>query len=271
MRDLASGPYTQAKMMADVSMERTLHFQAAAIWPQERRVFEGMGLHRCEKVVDLGCGTGEISSRLAANYEIREIVGVDLLEKSIELARQRHGRFSNLSFQVGDAAQTPFESGTFDLSLNRHLLQAIPNPKSVILEMKRITKPGGVLYFLAEDYAMIHCTNHDGELFWIKAQEGIQSQGTDLLFGRKLPIILQEMGFSSFTCDFLTVATWNTPRETLAEIFRYWMEGYAEFLAEHNHLPVTRTRRHFQDHIDCCLDPKEHLVWHIPIMTVINP
>lgn len=271
MREIARGSYQHEKMMTDASMERTLHFQAAAIWPKERQWFEAKGLHLHERVADLGCGTGEISSRLAASYNYREIVGVDLLQKSIDLARSRYAHFPALCFIQGDVNHTSFPDHYFDLTLNRHLIQVIPNPKGVVREMMRITKPGGILYFLAEDYGMIHCSNVHSESRWYRFQENLLAQGTDLMIGRKLPVMLKQLGLPEIDMTYLRIDTLNTERQYLASMFQNWSEGYAEFLAEHNHLALSETRRHFQDHIDCCLDENEYLVWHIPLIIAVNP
>ncbi len=55
----------QAKQMADESMVRTLDAQARAIWPQEVELFRRYSLPSEARILDAGCGTGEISSRLA--------------------------------------------------------------------------------------------------------------------------------------------------------------------------------------------------------------
>ena len=58
----------QAEQMGDESMERNLAFQARAIWPQEQALFDRYDLSGPLDILDLGCGTGEITRRLAARY-----------------------------------------------------------------------------------------------------------------------------------------------------------------------------------------------------------
>lgn len=77
----------QAKQMADESMVRNLAAQAAAIWPQEEPI---MRAHRVmDAIRDVGCGTGEITARLAALFPGAQVIGIDLLEADLEPARGR--------------------------------------------------------------------------------------------------------------------------------------------------------------------------------------
>ena len=58
----------QADMMADESMVRTLATQAEAIWPQEEPLFARYRLPDQARILDVGCGTGEVSARIARRY-----------------------------------------------------------------------------------------------------------------------------------------------------------------------------------------------------------
>src|SRR5215216_6764510 len=65
----------QAREMADESMVRTLAAQADAIWPQERALFERYDLPTKADVLDAGCGTGEITCRLAEIFPQSRFLG----------------------------------------------------------------------------------------------------------------------------------------------------------------------------------------------------
>ncbi len=116
----------QAQEMADESMVRNLAAQAEAIWPQEEPIFDrhpvGNG-----SVLDVGCGTAEITERLAAKYPQATLVGIDLEEQHLDRSRARCAKFgSRVRFELGDALAIPFPDAQFDLVVCRHLLQAIP-------------------------------------------------------------------------------------------------------------------------------------------------
>jgi len=112
---MASDLNPHARQMVDESMVRTLAAQAKAIWPQEVELFRRYAVPAGARVLDAGCGTGEITSRLAALYPGVTVLGVDVLDPPLEIARQRHGglaprlRFENRSvFGLGHAGRRQF-------------------------------------------------------------------------------------------------------------------------------------------------------------------
>ena len=79
----------QARQMADESMVRNLAAQASAIWPQEAPLFARYALPRAPRILDAGCGTGEITSRLAELFPEANVLGIDIIDHHLELARMR--------------------------------------------------------------------------------------------------------------------------------------------------------------------------------------
>jgi ubiquinone/menaquinone biosynthesis C-methylase UbiE len=102
------------------------------------------GIATAGRVLDVGCGTGNLSLTLAENENIGAVVGVDMSTAYVEHA-QRRNRDPRLEFQVGDACSLPFAGASFDHSLSMLVLQFIPETKSAIREMRRVTRPGGVV------------------------------------------------------------------------------------------------------------------------------
>src|SRR5713101_2709692 len=90
----------QAKQMADESMVRNLDAQARAIWPQEIPLLQRYALPAEPDILDAGCGTGEGSSRLAELFPRAQVLGVDIIDPHLELARRRYARLaSRLKFE----------------------------------------------------------------------------------------------------------------------------------------------------------------------------
>src|SRR5262245_45220375 len=95
--------------------------------------------HRClaellrpgMSVLDVGCGTGAITSGIArAVGPNGRVVGVDRDEALLEIARIEHGAISNLRFEAGDAAALNFR-GEFDIVSSSRALQWMRDPREV--------------------------------------------------------------------------------------------------------------------------------------------
>src|SRR5438309_10530624 len=98
----------QAREMADESMVRNLAAQAEAIWPQEEPVFARHPPPDGARVLDVGCGTGEIVARLAQRFPRASLVGVDLEQSHLERARERCAAFGSRGrFPRDDAPALP--------------------------------------------------------------------------------------------------------------------------------------------------------------------
>src|SRR2546430_16445813 len=178
----------QLEQMADESMVRNLAAQAVAIWPQERELFLRESLPAPGPLPDPGGGTGEISPRLPALYPETTVDAADTIESHLNLARRNYAHLSDrLRFARGDVFGLEFPDETFDLTICRHVLQAIPHAERVIAELARVTKRGGRLHLVVEDYGMIHMapTRLDVDAFWHEVPRVFErATGTDLHIGR---------------------------------------------------------------------------------------
>ncbi|AGF58094.1 ubiquinone/menaquinone biosynthesis C-methylase UbiE [Clostridium saccharoperbutylacetonicum] len=95
-----------------------------------------------KRVLDLGCGTGNVLKRLKENKEI-VLSGLDLSENMIEIAKKNVGDRAEL--KVGDAEYIPWNDDTFDVIVCNASFHHYPNPEKVLLEMKRVLKKNGTL------------------------------------------------------------------------------------------------------------------------------
>ena len=261
--------------MADESMVRNLAAQANAIWPQEKPLFERYDLTSGARVLDAGCGTGEITRRLAEAYPSIHLLGVDIIDSHLDVARSRCAplgarvRFENRSiFALGlpDAA--------FDVAVCRHVLQAIPHAERAIAELLRVTRPGGWLHLRAEDYLMINFEPRrlDPDDFWLEGPRRFGSAtGTNMRIGRSTYGILRRLGLSDIRVDYMVVDPLRVPRETFAAIWKAWRDGYADAVSAHT--PVTREMflAHFEDMIATLEDPDGYGVWHVPVIAARLP
>jgi ubiquinone/menaquinone biosynthesis C-methylase UbiE len=96
------------------------------------------------EVLDVGCGTGEIGLLFAELGH--HVTGLDLSEKMLAKAREKTSQkmFDN-TFKKGDAEDPPFDAGTFDVVVTRHLLWTLPHPDTAVKNWKKVLKKEGVL------------------------------------------------------------------------------------------------------------------------------
>lgn len=261
--------------MADESMVRNLAAQATAIWPQEEPLFRRYGLPDDIRILDAGCGTGEIASRLAALYPRATVLGVDIAENHLERARARHASLGErLRFENRSVFDLGLPDRSFDLVVCRHLLQAIPHGERVLAELARVTRPGGRLHLIAEDYGMIQFpkrTLDPGE-FWHEGPRAFgTATGTDLLVGRHAYSLLRSLGLRDIAVDYVIVDTLRVARETFAAIWEAWRDGYADEIAKHTRFSRAEAIAHFDDMVETIRDPDGYGVWFVPVVSAIVP
>ncbi len=256
--------------MADESMVRNLAAQAEAIWPQERELFRRYGLPDDAAILDAGCGTGEGSSRLAALFPRARVLGVDILEAHLDLARSRYAALTpRLKFERRSIYELGLPDGSFDLVVCRHVTHAIPHAERVYAELARVTRRGGRLHLIPEDYGMLHFprTTPDPRDFWheVPVKYGAATE-TDLFIGRHTPGLLRRLGLTDITVDFVLVDTLRVPRQTFAAILEAWRDGYAEVIANVSRFTREEAVAYFDRMIASVRDPDAYAVWMVPVV-----
>lgn len=99
------------------------------------------------RAVELGCGTGYVSSWMARRGAV--VTGIDVSEEQLATARRlaaEHG--ADIEFVLGDAERTPFESAGFDFAISEYGAAIWCDPHAWLPEAYRLLKPGGRLRFL---------------------------------------------------------------------------------------------------------------------------
>jgi len=265
----------QAKQMADESMVRNLAAQAAAIWPQELTLLQRYPLPSTPRILDAGCGTGEAASRLAELFPQADVLGVDIIDTHLDLARSRYERFApRLRFEHRSVYELGLEDQTFDLIVCRHVIHAIPHAERVVAELARVTRRGGYLHVIAEDYGMLHFQSGtpDPTEFWNIAPTRFgTATGTDLFVGRNIYSIVARLNLADIKLDYIVVDTLRVPRETFAAILEAWRDGYSDVIGETT--PITReaSLAYFKQMIANVRDPRGYAVWMVPVLSARVP
>jgi SAM-dependent methyltransferase len=265
----------QRKQMADESMVRNLAAQARSIWPQEVELIRRYGLPPDIRILDAGCGTGEIASRLAELFPQSRVLGVDILDHHLALARERYARLApRLSFEHQSIFELSAATGTFDLTVCRHVVHSIPQVERVIAELARVTRPGGRLHLIPEDYGMLHFQpgGQDLRAFFHELPLAFgNATGTDLYVGRNTYSILVDLGLTDITVDYVVVDTLRVPRETFAAIMEAWRDGYTEPLSDVSRFSRAEVDAFFRQMIADIRNPRRYAVWMVPVVAARVP
>ena len=97
-----------------------------------------------ERVLDVGCGTGDTTAALAAHAG--SVLGIDISEPLVAAARAKN--IARAAFEVADAATHAFEPAAYDLVFSRFGVMFFGDPVAAFANLRRALKPSGRLAFV---------------------------------------------------------------------------------------------------------------------------
>ena len=133
------------------AVTRVLSLNRDRVWKE--RMVDALPPKTAPICLDLACGTGDITFRLAAKYPDGSVIGLDLTEPMLERARARCPA-SPIQFRRGDMGRTGLGSGSVDIVTGGYALRNAGDLREVIVEVYRVLKPGGIGCFL--DFSKPH-------------------------------------------------------------------------------------------------------------------
>lgn len=123
-------------------------------------------IHRGDKVLEIGCGTGHFSDyfeELGA-----KVTGLDTSPDMLRLAQDKYGG-TKVDFTAGDAYRLPFVDGTFDLVAMITTLEFIADPKKALAEAFRVSKRKVFLGILNRNSLLARARKRSGKRVWQEA------------------------------------------------------------------------------------------------------
>lgn len=100
-------------------------------------------LNREMSVLELACGTGQLSFMLSGRVRIWE--ATDFSDAMIAEAKKKKGS-SRLHFSIQDATNLPYADKSFDAVVISNALHIMPHPEKALSEIRRVLKPGGIMF-----------------------------------------------------------------------------------------------------------------------------
>jgi len=124
-----------------------------------RETLKRMPMTATARVLDVGCGTGELLRRLRAKYPEAVLAGLDPVAEMLAVARDKLSGKEDL--RIGYADSLPWNTGTFDVVVSCNMFHYISHPVEALREMTRVLRPGGslVLTDWCDDYLACRVCN----------------------------------------------------------------------------------------------------------------
>jgi len=121
----------------------------SAVWPNQTPVSGA-------RVVELGCGPGFYSRKLAQRFPNVAVTGVDRSERQLRWARERArtSAVQNCSFERVNVLSLPFTDGSFDALIASRMFTILPEQGRAVAEMFRVLKTGGRCFVAEPRYAI---------------------------------------------------------------------------------------------------------------------
>ncbi|MFJ4104127.1 class I SAM-dependent methyltransferase [Amycolatopsis japonica] len=113
-------------------------------------LFDAAGIGERDRVLDIGCGNGQVTRLAAVRAPLGDATGIDLSAPMLATARARAEAegVPNVRFEQGDVQVFPLGEGVFDVALSRFAVTFFADPVAAFANVRRALKPGGRLAFL---------------------------------------------------------------------------------------------------------------------------
>jgi SAM-dependent methyltransferase len=108
------------------------------------------GVTAGQRVIDVGCGPGALTTELVARLGAADVAAVDPSESFVAAAR---ARLPEVDIRQASAEQLPFSDDGFDAALAQLVVHFMSDPVAGLAEMRRVTHPGGVVAACVWDHA----------------------------------------------------------------------------------------------------------------------
>lgn len=173
-------------------------------------VLEQMRIAASDNVLDVGCGSGWLSRRLAKLAREGRVVGMDISDEMIRVARRTSLEQDNILYVQGEAGEIPWEPNFFHHAISVESAYYWPEPGAGIREISRVLRPGGKTWILINYYRdNPHC-HQWGALLAVQTQ---------LLLAEEWMELFREAGFAEVGQERVVDAS-PTPESYTGRWFR---------------------------------------------------
>ena len=120
--------------------------------PVGEQAIESMSIPDNARVLDVGCGSGWASRLMAEKAKSGRVVGIDISDEMVRLARESSADYPNVEFEVATAEKLPFNDGEFTHSFSMESLYYYEDMLGALREIRRVLAPAGVFTCVVDLY-----------------------------------------------------------------------------------------------------------------------
>lgn len=205
------------------------------------------------RLLEVGSGTGAVLAETQQAFPA-QVFGLDCDQDAVAFAHLHNPRAGWIN---GRAEQLPFAAASFDIVCCHFLLLWVADPLAVLLEMRRVTRPGGAVLCLAEpDYGGRIHHPESLESLGVLQEEALRAQGAETRLGRRLRALLRRAGLAD-VCAGVLGGEWPDDASAQAELDMEWRTAERDLA---NRLPTTELRR-LRAEVDHAIAERGHVLF----------
>jgi len=194
----------------------------------KQRTYELMQVQPSQKILDVGCGPASDTIELGRLVGPEgQVFGVDHDQAMVDEAEARvreAGVSAWVHHKRAESNALPFEPDMFDASRSERLFQHLPDPESTIVEMVRVTKPGGTIVLLDTDWGSASTDTTEIDIERRLARVHADMAANNGYSGRGLYRLLRQQGLEDIKievyCNWSTSYTFAREATLLPEVER---------------------------------------------------
>ena len=175
--------------------------------------------------VEVGCGPGAISRRIAKHAKGTQVIGLDPSSNYINIARQESGDLNNINFQVFDGERIPLKDGGAESIIMHTVLTHVIDPSKLIGEAYRVLGNSGKLVICDADFSKATLSSSLDDPLSFASSYFVRSHVTDPYLLKKIEPLCSAAGFEIDKFDM-------TSRVVMGDGMRMWVEVAAKAMVD---------------------------------------